>query len=52
MEPCYGLSGSIDARTLRVTLEPGEPPTGLNVQGLTRSRRARPLRRDEVEAKG
>ena len=42
MEPCYGLSGSIDARTLRVTLEPGEPPAGPNAQGLTRSHRARP----------
>lgn len=51
IEPCYGLSGSIEARTLRVTLEPGEPPAGQWVQGLTRSRRARPLRPDEVETK-
>ena len=51
IEPCYGLSGSIEARTFRVTLEPGEPPAGQWVQGLTRSRRARPLRPDEVETK-
>jgi hypothetical protein len=48
LEPCYGLSGSIEGRTLRVTLEPGEPPDGLHVQGPTRSRRARPLRPDDV----
>ena len=26
LEPCYGLSGSITAKTVRITLQPGIPP--------------------------
>jgi hypothetical protein len=49
LEPCYGFSGSIEARALRVRLEPGEPPRGKYIQGFTRSR-ARPPRSGEVKA--
>jgi hypothetical protein len=44
LEPSYGLSGTITARTLRVALEPGVPPGS---RTTTRSS-ARPLTEDEL----
>jgi hypothetical protein len=45
LEPCYGLSGTITAKAVRVTLEPGAPPGS---QTTTRSS-ARPLTDDDLK---